>query len=170
MIILIEPLDLHLKTIKQQLIMKLTHSYVAKINQLLASYEIHYQNLRSLHWNIKGEKFFELHVKYEELYTRTQVIIDEIAERILTLNETPLSKFSDYLIHSIIAENDIISDGNRGIEYVFTAQKQLLIVEKEILKLSDSHEDDGTNALISDLIREKEKTNWMFTAWLHRFE
>ena len=111
-----------------------------------------------------------MHVKYEELYTRTQVIIDEIAERILTLNETPISKFTDYLIHSVIAENDIISDGNRGIEYVLTAQKQLLIVEKEILKLSEIHEDDGTNSLLSDLIREKEKTNWMFSAWLHRLE
>ena len=148
--------------------MKFTHSYIAKINQLLASYEIHYQNLRSLHWNIKGEKFFELHVKYEELYTRTQVIIDEIAERILTLNETPLSKFTDYLIYSVIAEIEIISEANHGIEYVLTAQKQLLIMEKEILKLSDTHEDEGTNALLSDLIREKEKTNWMFTAWLHR--
>jgi len=148
--------------------MKFTHSYIAKINQLLASYEIHYQNLRSLHWNIKGEKFFELHVKYEELYTRTQVIIDEIAERILTLNETPLSKFTDYLIYSVIAEIEIISEANHGIEYVLTAQKQLLIMEKEILKLSDTHEDEGTNALLADLIREKEKTNWMFTAWLHR--
>ncbi len=150
--------------------MKLTHSYTAKVNQLLASYEIHYQNLRSLHWNIKGEKFFELHVKYEELYARTQIIIDEIAERILTLGENPLSKFSDYLIHSVISENELISEGNRGIEYVLTAQKQLLIVEKEILTLSDSHQDEGTHALISDLIREKEKTNWMFAAWLHRIE
>jgi starvation-inducible DNA-binding protein len=150
--------------------MKLTQSYIDKLNQLLASYEIHYQNLRSLHWNIKGEKFFELHVKYEELYTRNQLIIDELAERILTLGETPLSRFSDYLIHSVIAENDIISDGNRGIEYVLTAQKQLLIVEKEILKLSDTNLDEGSNALMSDLIREKEKTNWMFSSWLHQVE
>lgn len=56
-----------------------------KLNTLLATYQIHYQNLRALHWNVKGANFFELHLKYEELYTRTQIIIDDLAERILTL-------------------------------------------------------------------------------------
>ena len=119
-----------------------------------------------LHWNIKGEKFFELHTKYEELYTRTQTIIDDLAERILALGETPLSVFSEYLKHSVIAESQLISDGNRGIKYVINAQNDLLVVERELLKLSDSHEDEGTNALISSLIQEKEKTNWMFNATL----
>ncbi len=162
-------MPLHLYNLKQHP-MKLTQSYIDKLNQLLASYEIHYQNLRSLHWNIKGEKFFELHVKYEELYTRNQFIIDELAERILTLGETPLSRFSDYLIHSVIAENDLITEANRGVDYVLSAQKQLLIVEREILKLSETHQDEGSSALMSDLIREKEKTNWMFSSWLHQIE
>ena len=141
-------------------------TYSDKINTLLASYQLHYQNLRSLHWNVKGIKFFELHLKYEELYTRTQIIIDEIAERILTVGATPLSRFSDYLSISVIKENDLIPDGKTGISYILKAQNQLLKLEREILSLSSEKEDEGTNALMSDLIREKEKTNWMFTAWL----
>ena len=141
-------------------------TYSDKINTLLASYQLHYQNLRSLHWNVKGIKFFELHLKYEELYTRTQIIIDEVAERILTVGAIPLSRFSDYLSISIIKENDLISDGKTGMSYILKAQNQLLKLEREILSLSSDQEDEGTNALMSDLIREKEKTNWMFTAWL----
>jgi starvation-inducible DNA-binding protein len=141
-------------------------TYSDKINTLLASYQLHYQNLRSLHWNVKGIKFFELHLKYEELYTRTQIIIDEVAERILTVGANPLSRFSDYLSISIIKENDLISDGKTGMSYILKAQNQLLKLEREILSLSSDQEDEGTNALMSDLIREKEKTNWMFTAWL----
>jgi starvation-inducible DNA-binding protein len=141
-------------------------TYSDKINTLLASYQLHYQNLRSLHWNVKGIKFFELHLKYEELYTRTQIIIDEVAERILTVGAIPLSRSSDYLSISIIKENDLISDGKTGMSYILKAQNQLLKLEREILSLSSEQEDEGTNALMSDLIREKEKTNWMFTAWL----
>lgn len=139
-----------------------------KLNQLLASYQIHYQNLRALHWNIRGAHFFELHLKYEELYTRTQVIIDELAERVLTLGGIPSHKFSDYLTSSILKENNSIFDGNTGIEYILSAQKSLILLEKEILQLSVTLEDDGTNAMMSDLIREKEKTNWMFAAWLNK--
>lgn len=140
--------------------------YTRGLNELLASYQIHYQNLRSLHWNIKGNAFFELHVKYEELYNRSQVIIDELAERILSIGETPLSRFSDYLETSKISENPIIHDGATGVQYILETQQQLLVLEKQLIAVSSEEDDEGTNALLSDLIREKEKTNWMFKSWL----
>ncbi len=141
-------------------------NYTATLNTLLSSYQLHYQNLRSLHWNIKGKAFFELHVKYEELYSRTQIIIDDLAERILSIGETPLSRFSDYATNSVIKENPIIHEGKTGVKYILEAQNAILKLEKEILELSDKAQDEGTNSLMSDLIGEKEKTNWMFKAWL----
>ena len=140
--------------------------YVAKMNTLLASYQLHYQNLRSLHWNIKGKEFFELHMKYEELYTRTQDIIDEIAERILSIGATPLSQWSSYMKESVIKENEIIQDGRTGVQYILDAQKQILDLERALLDMSDERNDEGTNSMMSNLIGEKEKTNWMFRAWL----
>lgn len=145
--------------------METKHSYISKLNGLLSNYQIHYQNLRALHWNIQGQSFFELHLKYEELYTRVQVIIDDLAERILTLGGTPLSTLKDYLECSEIEENQLIQEGKKGIAYVLNAQKKLLIVEKELLKISAKMDDEGTHSFLSDLIREKEKTNWMLSAW-----
>lgn len=138
-----------------------------KLNQLLATYQVHYQNLRSLHWNVAGSNFFELHLKYEELYTRAQVIIDDLAERLLTLGLKPLSRFSDYLKHAVLTENELISDGKTGILYILQAQTTILELERELLQLSAVAEDEGTNGLMSDLVREKEKTNWMFKAFLN---
>ncbi|MBM3184792.1 MAG: DNA starvation/stationary phase protection protein [Bacteroidetes bacterium] len=138
--------------------MKTNQTYINRLNDLLSSYQIHYQNLRSLHWNIQAANFFELHTKYEQMYNRVQVIIDELAERILTLGSLPLSNLKDYI------KNSIIKDGERGINYILSAQKELLIVERELLKLSEDLEDEGTNSFLSDLIREKEKINWMLSA------
>tara|TARA_R110002072_G_scaffold929_1_gene7457 strand:- start:19626 stop:20069 length:444 start_codon:yes stop_codon:yes gene_type:complete len=147
--------------------MKKESTYTQKLNTLLASYQLHYQNLRSLHWNIKGKSFFELHLKYEELYTRSQIIIDDIAERILSIGEVPLSKFSDYMEYSPVKENEIIHDGQSGVTYILKGQEQLLRQERELLSLSEKIDDEGTNSLMSDLIGEKEKTNWMFRSWLN---
>lgn len=144
------------------------NTYTEKLNQLLSSYQLHYQNLRSLHWNIKGENFFELHLKYEEWYTRSQEIIDEIAELLLTLEIQPASRFTDYLSQSILNENPIINDGKTGVMYVLDAQQKLLLLEKELLAASDEKGDEITNAFMSDLIREKEKSNWMLKAWLNK--
>lgn len=63
---------------------KQTEKLTTDLNLLLANFQVYYQNLRGLHWNIKGKNFFELHVKFEELYTDAQEKVDMIAERILT--------------------------------------------------------------------------------------
>ena len=147
---------------------KYEKTIVSKLNVLLATYELHYQNLRALHWNIKGTYFFELHLKYEELYTRAQVVIDDLAERILTYESKPLHTFSDYIKNSVIKENEYISDGRDGMKYIVEAQKTLIALEREIFILAGEENDEGTAAYMSGLIGEKEKTTWMFNAWLSK--
>ena len=86
-----------------------------KLNDLLANYSIFYQNTRGYHWNIKGEKFFELHVKFEELYNDLLLKIDEVAERILTLGHAPAHNYSGYKKVSTIAESKEVSDGVKAV-------------------------------------------------------
>ncbi|QNR23271.1 Dps family protein [Croceimicrobium hydrocarbonivorans] len=137
-----------------------------KLNILLANYQLFYANSRALHWNIKGEKFFELHVKFEELYMDSFQKVDEIAERILTLGYTPLHTFTDYLKEAKIAEAANISEARPAVEAVLSGYKTLLELEREILDLSGEMNDEGTNALMSDYIREQEKSVWMYSAFL----
>lgn len=60
---------------------KAIKSVVDMLNDYLANYHVHYQKLRGVHWNVKGQNFFTLHVKFEELYHNAQLTIDEIAEK-----------------------------------------------------------------------------------------
>lgn len=137
-----------------------------KLNSLLANYQIFYINARGFHWNIAGEKFFELHAKFEEIYTDALVKIDEIAERILTLGQTPFHSFSDYLEHASIKEAKNISDGKTAVALLVEGFGKLLAIERELLALSAEANDEGTNAMMSDYIREQEKLVWMFSAYL----
>ncbi len=90
-----------------------------KLNELLANYSIFYQNTRGFHWNIKGEMFFELHLKFEELYNDLSLKIDEVAECILTLGHTPEHSYSQYEKSSTIKESKKISDGLVAVEQMF---------------------------------------------------
>ena len=137
-----------------------------KLNELLANYQIFYMNTRGYHWNIKGNKFFELHLKFEELYDDSFLKIDEIAERILTLGYTPLHTFSDYSDLATVKEAKNVSDGKTAIEQVLATYKVILPLERELLELSGDASDEGTNALMSDYIREQEKLVWMYSAYL----
>ncbi len=147
---------------------KKSHQLANKLNKLLASFQLFYMNTRGFHWNIKGEKFFELHLKFEELYTDALVKIDEIAERVLTLGHTPMHTYSDYLKTTSIKEAKDVSDGKKAVQLVVDAFQQLLIIEREILELSADAGDEGTNALMSDYIREQEKTVWMYSSFLKK--
>ena len=77
------------------------------LNRLLADYMMFYQNTRGLHWNIKGEKFFELHLKFEELYTDLLVKVDEVAERILTLGAVPLHPLHQQKVLAILVAQQL---------------------------------------------------------------
>jgi starvation-inducible DNA-binding protein len=139
-----------------------------KLNLLLCNYQLFYMNTRGYHWNIKGEKFFELHLKFEELYTDAQLKVDEIAERILTLGHTPIHSFTDYLKHSTIKETKNVSDGKKAVAHILDSFSILLHLERELLALSAETNDEGTNAQMSDYIREQEKSVWMYSSFLNR--
>lgn len=137
-----------------------------KLNELLCNYHLFYMNTRGFHWNIKGDNFFELHVKFEELYNDQQGKIDEVAERIRTLGFTPIHAFSDYIERAEIKEVKNIADGKSAIASILESLKILISIEREALEISAEADDEGTNALMSDYIRAQEKQVWMFNAYL----
>ena len=139
-----------------------------KLNNLLADYQVFYMNVRGFHWNIRGEKFFELHLKFEELYNNLIIKIDEVAERILTLNHVPIHSYSEYLRITNISEEKNISDGTIAVASILKSFKTVIIKQRELLAFSSEAEDEGTNALMSDYIREQEKLVWMYSAYLNR--
>lgn len=137
-----------------------------KLNTLLASYSIFYQNTRNYHWNIKGENFFELHIKFEELYTDLFEKIDEIAERILTLGYTPLHNYSDYFTLSKIKESKEVNNGMKAMSDILSSFAIILPLQREILALASDADDEGTVAILSDFIRTQEKLVWMYASCL----
>lgn len=139
-----------------------------KLNILLANYSVFYQNVRGYHWNIKGEKFFELHLKFEELYNDLLLKIDEVAERILTLGHAPEHRFSNYKNISEISEKSQVEDGKIAVEDILNSFRTIIALQRELLDLSAETNDEGTNALMSDYIRAQEKLVWMYSAFLNK--
>jgi starvation-inducible DNA-binding protein len=139
-----------------------------ELNVLLSNFQVYYQNLRGLHWNIRGRRFFDLHVKFEEFYNDSQLKIDMIAERILTLGGTPFHTFQDYIDNSSIPVGKNISKDEEAVQLVVNSLSALLKIERVILDKSGEISDEGTNSMMSDFITEQEKTIWMMLAWLEQ--
>ncbi|MCY9865004.1 DNA starvation/stationary phase protection protein [Vibrio coralliirubri] len=136
------------------------------LNELLGDYQIAYLNCRGYHWNVKGNQFFELHAKFEEIYTTIQTQIDEIAERVLTLGYAPVHSYSQYL-KSPLKEDLHVTDGRQCVEGILNGFTMVIIPrQREIMKFASDAADEGTASLMSDYIRDQEKLAWMLSAYL----
>lgn len=139
-----------------------------KLSELLANYSVFYQNVRGYHWNIKGDNFFELHLKFEELYNDLLLKIDEVAERILTLGKAPDHRFSRYMKTASIKESSQVEDGKKAIANILDSFATIIKLQRDILSISGEIDDEGTNSLMSDYIRAQEKMVWMYSAYLNK--
>lgn len=146
--------------------MKTNKETVKALNQLLSDYQIHYQNLRGLHWNVKGNLFFALHEKYENWYLDAAEVIDEIAERILMLGGRPFHTFGEYLENARLKQLIDVTDGVGGVKAVLQAEEYFLESFKAILQIAGENHDEATTAMISDWIVNTEKRIWMLKAFL----
>ncbi|TGN38675.1 Dps family protein [Marinobacter confluentis] len=137
-----------------------------RMNELLSNYQIFYMNVRGYHWNIKGDNFFELHAKFEELYDDLLLKIDEIAERVLTLGHRPAHAYSTYIEKSDVPERKDVSDGKDAVENIVESFAKLIGKQRELLHLANDSDDEGTVDLLSAYISEQEKTVWMYRSYL----
>ena len=145
----------------------MTHNQITTtLNQLLANYHIHYQRARAFHWNIKGPRFFELHLKFEEFYTDALTKIDEVGERILSLEGTPISSLKEYLEKAQLKESDSKITDVEMVNHIIQDFSTLVQEEKEIMKIATETADERTADLMNGYVASQEKTIWMLKSWL----
>lgn len=135
------------------------------LNQLLSDYQVYYQNLRNFHWNVSGHNFFDLHAKFEELYSDARVKIDDIAERILTLRMRPLSTLTAYLEVAKVKEYDRELNDEEMVRKLLENHKVIIADMREVIDRAGEVNDEGTIDMIGGFLSAFEKMSWMLDAW-----
>lgn len=141
---------------------------VGRLNQLLIDYQVHYQNLRLFHWNVKGPFFFILHEKFEELYNEAALKIDEVAERILALDGTPKGSLKNILANANVESHEEILEANSMVDAIINANSVLVSNLEELLQVAGNAGDEGTLDIFTSYIQELQKQNWMLKSFLNK--
>lgn len=136
------------------------------LNALLADYQVHYQRMRGYHWNVRGPMFFELHAKFEELYTGAALKVDELAERVLTLGGRPLSTLAEALKAARLKEDAGRPDAMAMVKGTVADLDQLNGWLRTAVKAAGKAGDDATLNLLEGFADEQEKTAWMMRAFM----
>lgn len=145
--------------------MAVTKPVVEGLNGLLADATVFYQKLRHYHWNVEGRTFFELHEKFEELYTGWAEGIDQLAERILMIDGVPLHTLASMLQAAHLKEDETVPSAPEMVDAVLADLDTLHERAGAVLELAEEAGDRGTANLLDDLRDGMEKELWMLRSW-----
>ncbi|MFT7110228.1 MAG: starvation-inducible DNA-binding protein [Psychrobacter glaciei] len=134
------------------------------LKKLLADSYTLYLQTHNFHWNVTGPQFRELHLMFEEHYTELAVAVDDIAERIRTLDVPAPGTYKEFSKLSSIKEVDGVPSSTKMVELLTQGHEQVIKTCRAVLKTAQKADDESTAALVSDRMRVHEKTAWMLRA------
>lgn len=138
-----------------------------KMHEYLANQEVSYIKLHNLHWYVKGRSFFTLHAKLEGLYNQTAEIIDEVAERLLALGQSPVSNLEKALsIASIKEREDAPISSEETIQSLVSDVEYWIRDTQKIAQLADEAGDGVTADQFNGYLGEYQKLPWMLQSYL----
>lgn len=138
-----------------------------KMNLYLANQEIGYIKLHNLHWYIKGQGFFTLHAKLEELYDQTAEIIDTVAERLLALGQSPVANMKAALELATIKElDDAPISSEAAVKGLLKDADYWIRDTAELIGLAEEAGDGATADLFTGYLAEYQKLQWMLRSYL----
>ncbi|MCZ8516227.1 DNA starvation/stationary phase protection protein [Paenibacillus filicis] len=152
------------KTVKKDLEQTLTEL----LNRQVANWAVLYIKLHQHHFYVKGPGFYDLHIKFEELYKEADLYFDELAERILTLDGEPLSTMKEYLEATSIQEMQPLASAEEMVKEVIRDFTTVIDEIGETMNAAESRGDDGTCDMLLKIRTALEKHVWMLRSYISK--
>jgi len=136
------------------------------LNKQIANWSVLYTKLHNFHWYVKGEQFFTLHVKFEELYNEAALHVDVIAERLLAIGGQPVATMKENLELASVQEATGSESSQEMVQAIINDFSVIIGELKEGMSLAGEINDETTGDMLLAIHSGLEKHVWMLTAYL----
>ena len=143
-----------------------TNPVTETLNTQVANFSVLYMKLHHYHWYVKGESFFTLHLKFEELYKEMASHFDTIAERMLSLGASPTATFKEQLQLASIKEASGDEDTQEMVKALANDFDTICTELTEGITVAEDKDDQPTADLFIAIRTSLEKHRWMLEAYL----
>lgn len=129
---------------------------VAHLNAVIADTFTLYFKTHSYHWNVTGPNFFSLHALFEQQYTEMWQALDELAERVRTLDAVAPVSSKALVEASSIGEATATNAQDMVKALVEGHQKISATLRAALAEVSETGDDVSTDLLTQRLdVHEK---------------
>lgn len=147
-------------------VIKVSEKLLEIVNKQVANWTVLYTKLHNFHWYVKGQQFFVLHEKFEELYNEANEHIDELAERLLALGGKPIATLQQSLETASVQEATGTESAEEMVQAIANDFSILIKELKEGMDLAAEVGDDTTGDLLLSIHQGLEKHVWMLNSFL----
>ncbi|MGY6551347.1 MAG: Dps family protein [Erythrobacter sp.] len=140
---------------------------VAELNGLLADHLALYTKSKHFHWHIKGPRFRDLHMLFDEQAIEIRDQIDVIAERVRKLGADTLTSLGAMAKHTQIKDQDRTDLSADEMVAELRDDNQSMVTRLKAMKeLAEQAGDNATDGLIDDWTDMTEQRVWFLSATL----
>lgn len=131
------------------------------INRTLADHFALYMKTKSFHWHLKGPRFRDLHLLFDEQAAQIFGVTDAMAERARKLDEATLTSIGAIARNAQIKDQDK-ADLDADAMVAELREDNALVVEdlKALKKAADAADDNATSALVDEWQDAAEERVW----------
>jgi len=142
-----------------------TKTLESVLNKQVANMTVMYMKLHHYHWFVKGNAFFSIHPKLEELYNEMTMQMDQLAERMLALRFEPISTLKECLEEASLEEARGKESSKDMVEQLIDDYTMMCDEIDEAITLAEEKEDKGTADMLTEFKTAMEKNLWMLRAF-----
>ncbi|MDR3156870.1 MAG: DNA starvation/stationary phase protection protein [Lactobacillales bacterium] len=138
------------------------------LNQAVADLSALSAMIHQIHWYMRGENFIKLHPQMDTYMEQVDAQLDEISERLITLDGSPYSTLREWADHSKVKQEPGIwgVKTSKRFEELVLALRYMTDLYQQGLDATDEEGDAVTNGIFSDFKGDFEKLIWMICAEL----
>lgn len=136
------------------------------LNRQIANWSVLFVKLHNYHWYVKGQQFFTLHTKFEELYTEAAAHVDVLAERLLALGGQPVATMKGYLEQASVHDASGAETAEQMVQTIVEDFNVIIGELKAGMALAETEKDETTGDMLLGIHSSLEKHVWMLNSFL----
>ncbi|MCB1154377.1 DNA starvation/stationary phase protection protein [bacterium] len=134
---------------------------VKGLRGVLADAIVFYHKMHHYHWHVTGPNFYPLHERFEGLYEKWADVVDDTAERIVTLGGQAHFTMAEAIEEAALAEDGTLPPPATMVANVIADLQSQCDRMRQVAGVADDANDRATSGLLDELIADIEKRLWM---------
>ena len=139
---------------------------IQQMKVVLASNFAMYLKAQNFHWNVEGPNFSEYHKLFGDIYEDIWGSVDEVAERIRTLDQYAPGSMSRFAQLSVVDDQINIPNARSMIQELLSDNVKVIAELNKAFNLATKAGKEGLADYFAGRIDVHEKHGWMLRATL----